>query len=287
MSEQAESNARMTTVDPDGAAAFDIEDLGFDFPDGTTALDGVTLSIRRHEFVSVIGPSGAGKTTFLRCLNRLLEPSRGVLRLSGTDLTHLHGSMLRRARGRIGMIFQSHNLVGRLSVLLNVAAGRLRFMPPARPVAFARSIVGRPGPEHLDIAFDCLKNVGIESLAHRRADTLSGGQRQRVAIARALAQEPDAILADEPIASLDPLSAEAVMETLARIRSETGVPVVANLHQVEVARRYSTRIIGLRHGRIAFDDRPDRLDDAAVAEIYGSAAGDHHADPDRFQEIAT
>ena len=264
--------------------AFEIRELGLVFPGGTTALDGISLSIRRGEFVAVIGPSGAGKTTFLRCLNRLLEPTRGVLRLTGTDLTHLHGATLRRARGRIGMIFQSHNLVGRLSVLLNVAAGRLRFMPPSRPIEFVRSLVGRPAPEHLDAAFQRLRQVGIEHLAHRRADTLSGGQRQRVAIARALAQEPDAILADEPIASLDPRSAEVVMDTLARIHAETGVPVVANLHQVDVARRFATRVVGLRAGRLVFDGPPDRLDDDAVASVYGDEDPYHTDDPEPARE---
>jgi phosphonate transport system ATP-binding protein len=253
--------------------AYALEKLGMTYPGGTVALRDVSLRIEKGEFVTVIGPSGAGKTTLLRCLNRLLEPTTGSLILSGEDLTHLHGRRLRSARGQIGMIFQQHNLVGRLSALINVAAGRLRFMGPSKPFHYAQSILRRLPRVHLEVAYDCMRQVGIESLAFRRADQLSGGQQQRVSIARALAQEPTVILADEPIASLDPRSAKIVMDTLQEINRRESIPIVANLHQVDIARTYGTRVLGLRDSKIAFDGPPESLDEDAANAIYDGVIG--------------
>lgn len=244
------------------------EGLGKVYPGGSRALVEATFGLSRGEFVAIIGSSGAGKSTLLRCMNRLLEPTEGVLRLGGEDVTHVHGRALLRVRQRVGMVFQSFNLVGRLTVLENVLAGRSRFNQSAWRLA--RSVVRSYSRAEREAAFECLRFVGIERFAYRRASQLSGGQQQRVAIARALAQEPEVMLADEPIASLDPRSAGHVMDTLRRITDARGTPMVVNLHQVDVARSHASRIVGMRAGRIVFDGPASSLDDRAVREIYGS-----------------
>lgn len=230
------------------------------------ALHEVSGEVRPGEFIAVIGPSGAGKSTLLRCLNRLVEPTAGSIHLRGRNLTHAHGRGLRALRQEVGMIFQQFNLVGRLTVLQNVLAGRLRFA--RSPARHAASMVRWFPRAERDIALAHLGRVGIAHQAHKRADELSGGQQQRVAIARVLAQDAGVVLADEPIASLDPRSAEVVMTTLRDINRERGIPVVVNLHQVDIARRYSTRVIGMHGGEIVFDGPPDTLDDRALRAIY-------------------
>lgn len=231
------------------------------------ALDRVGLSVSSGEFIAVLGPSGSGKSTLLRCLNRLVTPSSGIVEFDGRDVTRASGAALRRLRRDVGMIFQQFNLVERRTVLQNVLSGRFGHLgfPFARPLSWA----GVFPAAHREIAVRCLKQVGLEQYAHRRVDRLSGGQRQRVAIARLLAQEPKVILADEPIANLDPKSAAVVMHTLRAIRDERGIPVVVNLHQVEVARSAATRIVALRAGVVCFDGAPSLFDDDAAHAIYG------------------
>jgi phosphonate transport system ATP-binding protein len=237
------------------------------FANGVTALHAVDLRVERDDFVVVLGPSGAGKSTLLRSLNRLNTPTAGQVLFHGRDVTHASGSRLRTLRQRVGMIFQQFNLVERRTVMQNVLAGRLRFT--SFPLGRLASLVGWFGRDDQERAFECLRRVGIERTAMQRADTLSGGQRQRVAIARLLAQEPEVILADEPIASLDPRSSEQVMDTLRSIHESRGIPVVVNLHQVDVARRYGKRIVGMRGGRVVFDGPPGTLGAPAVRALYG------------------
>jgi phosphonate transport system ATP-binding protein len=248
----------------------EVRDLAVVFGGGVRALDGVSLSVGVRDFLVVLGPSGAGKSTLLRCLNRLHTPTSGQVLYKGQDVTHASGRALRRLRQNVGMIFQQFNLVGRLSVLENVMVGRLAqgLGPIWWTLAHAHVFAHR----ERDIAMESLRTVGIEHLAEQRADTLSGGQQQRVAIARLLSQRPQAILADEPIASLDPRSAEQVLDALHRIHDMHQIPVVVNLHQVEIARRHASRIVGMNQGRIVFDGEPGRLDGRAVESLYAGAA---------------
>ena len=216
----------------------------------------------RGQFACVIGPSGSGKSTLLRCVNRLLEPTSGRVLLEGRDLTGLSGADLRAARRRMAMVFQQFNLVRRSSVLANVLAGRLGHQSGLRSVWPAFSARDR------DVAWRSLERLEIAGRAAVRADALSGGQQQRVAIARALAQEPDLILADEPVASLDPETAVVVMDYLRDINRE-GLTVLCSLHHLEMARRYAQRIVALRAGRVVYDGSPDGLDSDAYRRIYG------------------
>ncbi|MDX2148850.1 MAG: phosphonate ABC transporter ATP-binding protein [Planctomycetota bacterium] len=251
------------------AAVVRVRELQMTFPNGTRALRGVSLNVYPGELLVVIGRSGAGKSTLLRCMNRLQTPTSGQIVLLDRDVTHASGSELREVRARVGMVFQQFNLVRRLSVLENVVCGRLRF--GATPAGLMRSLVRGSTKHDRRIAMECLATVGIERLAHQRADTLSGGQQQRVAIARTLAQDPLLILADEPIASLDPVSADAVMESLRRIQQDRGIPVVVNLHQVDIARAFATRIVGMAAGEVVFDGAPESLSEEGVARIYAGA----------------
>lgn len=248
-----------------------IRNLGKTYPGGTEALRGVDLSIGENDFISVIGSSGAGKSTFLRCLNRLVTPTNGEISFMGNDIAKAGGGTLRQVRGQMGMIFQQFHLVRRLTVMENVLAGRLRFA--RTPVRHLMTAVRAFPASEREIAFSCLKQVGIADLAFKRADTLSGGQQQRVAIARALAQEPEVMLADEPIASLDPKSARTVMDTLAKIHEERGIPVLVNLHQIHVAKTYGKRIVGMKQGQKIFDGTREDLTEERITEIYGHIPG--------------
>ena len=232
-------------------------------PPAATVLDGVDLAVRRGEFLVVLGPSGAGKTTLLRAINRLVEPTAGTVRVAGHAVTGASGSDLRAARRRMGMIFQQFNLVRRASVIDNVLAGRLGYVPslPSLFGAFPRA--------DRELAGECLTQVGLAALADRRADKLSGGEQQRVAIARALAQQPSVILADEPTASLDPALTGSIMDILRRINVQQGITLVVSQHQLETALTYATRIIGLRRGRVCFDGAPRDVTQAIVDAIYG------------------
>lgn len=244
--------------------------LGKIYPNGVKALDGVSMTLRRSDFLVIIGSSGAGKSTLLRCLNRLIRPSFGTVELLGEDVTRAGGARLHRIRSKVGMIFQQFHLVRRLSVVENVLSGRLRFQ--TSPVRHGLSLLRWFNRSEKEKAFECLKQVGIADLAFQRADTLSGGQQQRVAIARALAQEPEVFLADEPIASLDPRSADAVLSTLREIHRRHGIPVIVNLHHIDFARRYAGSVMAMKQGRIVFTGAPSELTDEVLKEVYGSKA---------------
>ncbi|MGH7384047.1 MAG: phosphonate ABC transporter ATP-binding protein [Candidatus Rokuibacteriota bacterium] len=243
-----------------------VRGLRKDYPGGTRALDGVDLDIGRGEFVALIGPSGAGKSTLLRCLNGLVTPTTGDVRIGDEAVTGASAEALRRVRARIGFVFQQFNLLRRLTVLENALLGRLAH------TSRWRSLLGWFEPGDIAKAEAILARVGLEGLAERRMDTLSGGQQQRVAIARALLQAPAVILADEPMASLDPALAHTVMELLRRINAEDGITVVASLHVLDLAQSYGRRIIGLSQGRVVHDGPPSSLDAVATARIFGSPA---------------
>jgi len=233
-------------------------------PGAVIALDGVDLAIRPGEFVVILGPSGAGKTTFLRSINRLIEPTAGTIRVAGRPVTGADPAALRAARRQIGMVFQQFNLVRRAPVLDNVLAGRLGYVP------VLPSLLGRFPTRDRDLALDCLAQVGLAHLAGRRADTLSGGEQQRVAIARALAQAPAVILADEPTASLDPALTAGIMGILKAINTERGLTLVVSQHQLQTALAYASRIVGFRAGRVAFDGPPAAVTPTVVDAIYGA-----------------
>jgi len=247
------------------------------YPSGTRALDGISLDIHRGEFVVLIGLSGSGKSTLLRCINRLVEPSTGTVIFDGVDVTRASGGGLRRMRRRIGMIFQQFNLVRRSSVFSNVLAGRLGSRPLWRTILF------RPTREDLSLAFQNLERVGIVDKAYARADALSGGQQQRVGIARALMQRPDVMLADEPVASLDPATSHSVMKYLEEINKKDGITVICSLHFLSLARRYGTRVIALKGGKVAFDGKPVDIDERRFTEIYGEDAVEVEIGPERSQ----
>jgi len=230
---------------------------------GAPVLKNITLTVEGRGVTAIIGPSGTGKSTLVRCINRLIDPSAGEILFLGQDLAKLHGRALRKARRHIGMVFQEFNLVERLSVIENVLTGRLGYVPVWR--AWLRKFPA----EDVDRAFRLLDAVGLSDLATRRADRLSGGQRQRVGIARALMQHPDLILADEPTSSLDPKTSVEIMELIARRAGEHEIPVIVNLHNVELARRFADRIVGLSKGEIVFDGPPHRLEDTHLLAIYG------------------
>ena len=245
------------------APMIEVRGLSVVRPPATVALDGVDLTVEPAEFVVIIGRSGAGKTTFLRSINRLVEPTAGAIAVDGQPVTGADARALREIRRRIGMIFQQFNLVRRASVLENVLAGRLGYLP-AWP-----TLLGRFPRRDRQLALECLGQVGLADLADRRADTLSGGEQQRVAIARALAQRPRVILADEPTASLDPHLAANIMEILRAINRDQGITLVVSQHQLETALAYGTRVVGFRAGRIRFDGPPPAVTPEVARAVYG------------------
>ena len=232
----------------------------------TMAVANASLRIDTGEMVGIIGRSGAGKSTLLRLINRMIEPTEGAVRSHGIDITALRGKALRRWRARTAMIFQQFNLVHRLDVLTNVLCGRLHDVSGPRMLLKLFNEA-----EQVD-AINALDRMGLAEFAVNRADALSGGQQQRVAIARALMQRPDIILADEPIASLDPMNARVVMDALADINQRDGITVLCNLHTLDTARAYCGRIIGMAAGRIVFDGAPEQLTDPVLRDIYGDHA---------------
>ena len=240
-----------------------IQGLEKSYTPGKPVLRGINLEIGAQGITAIIGPSGTGKSTLLRCINRLVEPSGGAILMGGADLAQLRGAALRAARRRIGMVFQEYNLVERLTVMENVLTGRLGFVPLWR--AWLRKY---PAAD-IERAFTLLDAVGLPDQARSRADALSGGQRQRVGIARALMQAPALLLADEPTSSLDPKTAVEVMELMARLTGEAGVPVIVNIHTVERARRFAIRIIGMTGGAVVFDGPPEALESYHLRQIYG------------------
>ncbi len=243
-----------------------IEHLTKVFPGGVVAVDDLSLTVADGEFLVIIGLSGSGKSTLLRCINRLVEPTSGKIFLDELEITALTPSQLRRSRKQIGMIFQQFNLVRRSSVMTNVLTGALG------TVDAWRSVLGRFPAAAYDRAFANLERVGIPEKVDQRADTLSGGQQQRVAIARALMQEPRLMLADEPVASLDPATSHSVMKYLEEINRHDGITVLCNLHFLSLARRYATRVIALKAGRIVFDGTPTEIDHVRFQQIYGEEA---------------
>jgi phosphonate transport system ATP-binding protein len=230
------------------------------------ALDGINLTVERGEFVAVLGRSGAGKSTLIRCINRLVEPDSGTILWAGRDITRMGEAELRQARGDMGMIFQHFNLLPRLSVMTNVLSGRFVSMPAWR------SLLGIFTTKDKQDALYALRQVEMENKAQQRVDALSGGQQQRVAIARALMQNPSVLLGDEPVSSLDQVTAGRIMDIVARLHQERGMTVIMNLHNVELARAYSTRVIGMAAGSIVFDGPPEHLDDPALLRIYPDEA---------------
>jgi len=240
-----------------------IETLTKRYATGDLAIDKASLSIPSGQVVGLIGPSGAGKSSLIRCVNRLVEPSEGRVRLGNTDLTALSRSGLSQARRRMGMIFQEYALVDRLTVMENVLSGRLGY------VGFWRSFLRRFPQADIDRAFAVLDRVGLTEHVDKRADALSGGQRQRVGIARAVVQEPDLLLVDEPTASLDPKTSRQIMRLIVEVCAERQLAAIVNIHDVALAQMFVQRIVGLRRGKVVFDGAPDRLTPAVLTEIYG------------------
>jgi phosphonate transport system ATP-binding protein len=239
------------------------------YNDGTIALRDVDFTVEKGEFLVIIGLSGSGKSTLLRCINRLIDPTEGEIIWDGVDIGNADSSQLRSIRRQIGMIFQHFNLVKRSSVITNVLAGRLGYTSPLASVAYRFPAADR------DMAMNALKRVGIEDQAYKRADELSGGQQQRVGIARALMQEPQMILADEPVASLDPVLAHTILGYLEHMNREEGMTVLCSLHYLDLVQRYGSRVIGLRDGRIVYRgtrEEIQRMTDAEFEEIYGQEA---------------
>lgn len=239
-------------------------------------LKELNLTVDGSSVVSIVGASGAGKSTLLRCINRLVEPTSGSIKLNGHELVQLRGSELRHARRRIGMVFQGFNLIDRLSVMENVLSGRLGY------VSLFQAWTRRYPQSDIDRAFQLMKRVGIAQYADKRADQLSGGERQRVAVVRALMQEPEILLADEPTASLDPKTSQQIMSLLQDLASEMSLPVLINIHNVTQARMYTDRIVGMRHGQMIFDGAPKEFNQDALDAIYGGIEspdddGEHNA----------
>jgi phosphonate transport system ATP-binding protein len=233
----------------------------------TMAVANASLRVEAGEMIGIIGRSGAGKSTLLRLVNRMIEPTEGGMRADGVDVMALKGKALRRWRARTAMIFQQFNLVHRLDVLTNVLCGRLHQVGGARMLLKLFTEAERVE------AIQALDRMGLAEFAMNRADALSGGQQQRVAIARALMQKPNIILADEPIASLDPMNAKVVMDALADINRRDGITVLCNLHTLDTARSYCGRIIGMASGRIVFDGVPEQLTEPVLRDIYGDHGG--------------
>jgi phosphonate transport system ATP-binding protein len=233
---------------------------------GVLALDDVSFSVEAGEFLAVIGLSGSGKSTLLRCINRLVEPTEGQIIWNGVDVTSANQGELRLIRRKIGMVFQHFNLVTRSQVITNVLAGRLGYVNPAM------SMLNRFPESDIEAALKQLNRVGIADQAYKRADELSGGQQQRVGIARAMVQEPEMILADEPVASLDPVLAHTIMQYLEQINKEDGVMVLCSLHFLDLVHRYADRAIALNEGKLMFDGSPTAIDDKKFKEIYGKEA---------------
>ena len=232
------------------------------YPNGHKALSNVNLAFRPGEFVVVVGLSGAGKSTLIRCVNRLVTPSEGRVLVGGDDMVGLGSSALRKKRAEIGMIFQNYNLVRRSSVLKNVLAGRLAYLPTWR------TVLGLFPASDTNLALQSLGRVGIVEKAYQRADTLSGGQQQRVAIARALTQQPHILLADEPVASLDPPTAHQVMRDLKNLAREENLLTLVNLHFVDMAMEYADRVVGLRAGEVVFDGPASGMTEETFEQIY-------------------
>lgn len=246
-----------------GSILIEFKNVSKVYPNGTRGLTNIDLTIEEGEFVVIVGLSGAGKSTFLRSVNRLHEITEGEIIVNDKSITKAKGKALYEIRRDIGMIFQNFNLVKRSSVMRNVLSGRVGYH------STLRMIFGLFPKHDKELALDALERVGLKDKAYVRADQLSGGQQQRVSIARALAQEAKVILADEPVASLDPLTTKQVMDDLAKINEELKITMIVNLHSVDLAKKYATRIIGLKEGKVVFDGPVSEATDKAFEQIYG------------------
>lgn len=244
----------------------EISNLHKIYDNGVRALTDINITVKPGEFLGIIGLSGSGKSTLLRCVNRLVEPSSGSIRFNGVEMTELPYAELRQKRRRIGMIFQHFNLIKRHTVLKNVLSGNLGAKPTLSSVA------GLFSSEERDRATQYLEMVGLADKAFKRADELSGGQQQRVAIARALMQDPEMILADEPVASLDPSTSHSVMKYLEQVNKDLGKTVLCNLHFLSLVRQYTSRVIALKGGSIVFEGRPEEINEDWFKHIYGEEA---------------
>jgi phosphonate transport system ATP-binding protein len=247
----------------------EIKNLRKVYPDGTVALKDVSFTVEEGEFLVIIGLSGSGKSTLLRCINRLIDPTDGEILWNGKNIVEAEKDELRHVRRKIGMIFQHFNLVDRSSVLTNVLSGRLGYL------SGWSSLTHRFPAKVREEAFSALRRVGIEDQANKRADELSGGQRQRVGIARALMQDPEMILADEPVASLDPVLAHTILGYLENLNTESGITVLCSLHYLDLVQRYASRVIGLRDGEVVYRGSRDdirSMTDQQFKEIYGEEA---------------
>ena len=243
-----------------------VEHLTKVYPNGTVALKDVSFQVEDGEFLAVIGLSGSGKSTLLRCINRLIEPTSGKIIWNDIDVTAVPASEMRKIRRQIGMVFQQFNLVKRSSVLTNVLSGRLGYVNPYQ------SLFNYFSPADHQRAMENLEHLGLADKAHVRADSLSGGQQQRVGIARALMQEPKLILADEPVASLDPVLAHSILKYLEQMNKELKITVLCSLHFLDLVHRYATRAIALKDGQLVFQGLPKEIDDAQFKAIYGQEA---------------
>jgi phosphonate transport system ATP-binding protein len=255
------------------------------YPTGTIALKDISFKVDEPQVVTVIGPSGAGKSTLIRCINRLVEPTSGTVKLDGIDIVALSRRELRRVRRRMGMIFQEYNLVERLTVMENLLSGRLGY------VSFWKAYRRRFPTKDVAAAFKLLDRVGLSGYHDTRADALSGGQRQRVGISRALMQQPDLLLVDEPTASLDPKTSRQIMRLLVELAHERGTPALVNIHDVGLAQSFADRIIGLAEGQIVFDGTPEQVTTQVLTDIYGEEdwsttirkiEDDHGESPDKM-----
>jgi len=243
-----------------------VEHLTKVYPNGTVALKDVNFEVQDGEFLAVIGLSGSGKSTLLRCINRLIEPTSGKIIWNDVDVTAVPASELRNVRRQIGMIFQQFNLVKRSSVLTNVLSGRLGYVSPYQ------SLFNYFSPDDYALALKNLERMGLKDKAYVRADSLSGGQQQRVGIARALMQDPKLVLADEPVASLDPVLSHSILKYLEQLNKEDKITVLCSLHFLDLVHRYATRAIALKDGQLVFQGLPHEIDDAQFKAIYGQDA---------------
>lgn len=241
----------------------EFKNVSLTYPNGFQALKNIDLTINDGEFVVIVGLSGAGKSTLIRSINLMVRPNAGELLVDGDNILKYNENQLRKLRTKVGMIFQQHNLVKRLTVFRNVLTGRLG------QIGTFKSILGLFSQKDRHLAFESLTKVGIEEKAYQRADQLSGGQQQRVSIARALTQQPKIILADEPVSSLDPPTAHIVMKDLKRINTEEKITTIVNLHAIDLAIEYADRIIGLREGNLVFDGPAKSVSKETFEEIYG------------------